>query len=500
MTSLSTLYKMHSRGFSIVLVVLLTGYAQFQLRWDWALLILAGLTIGQLLLANQRANRIEHVREDIAQIIHNMGEGNLDERLHCDSQQSTQQGIIDSLNATLDQLEITFKEINKVFAAALHGEAYRRPLPKSFPGTFGRVLQRVGETAQKVAESVMRAKQDQINADISDLRTDRLLTLLRANQKDLRFVTNELDSVEEDTQNVVSTASTGRQTAQEVLQQLDTLEQTLENMVADSQMLDQQSQSIGEMVNMISQIADQTNLLALNAAIEAARAGEAGRGFAVVADEVRTLAENTKGVTVQIGEAMNRIASSASSVVNGTNQMNDATASFSSSSRQFASNFESFSEVSGKIYERVSYAKMLNRFNLMKQDLIIYLQNGYRMLDAGPNCEEARTVQLPIEETELGTWLNSEGQDSYGHLPSFQNIHGPYEDIHQRFLQLVALINTADWQQRENALTEVLEHFRAVENLSGEFVTQVDALVEEKQRFEGVFSNEVQTDSDIELF
>ncbi|MEC8429358.1 MAG: hypothetical protein VXZ35_13060, partial [Pseudomonadota bacterium] len=70
MTSLSTLYKMHSRSFSIALVVLLTGYAQFQLRWDWALLILAGLTIAQLLLANQRANRIEHVREDIAQIIH----------------------------------------------------------------------------------------------------------------------------------------------------------------------------------------------------------------------------------------------------------------------------------------------------------------------------------------------------------------------------------------------------------------------------------------------
>lgn len=495
-----THYKIHSRNVSSALVILLATYALIRLQWDWGVLALATIIVAQLFYGDRRARNIETVREDIAGIIHQMGQGELDNRLQKRSQQATQQAIIESLNASLDQIELTFKEINKVFAAALHGEAYRKPLPKNFQGTYDRVLKRVGETAQKVAESVLRTKRDRITADISDLRTDRLLTLLRANQKDLRFVTNELDSVEVDTQAVVTTASTGRQTAREVLQQLDNLEQTLASMDSDSNTLNQQSQAIGEMVNMISQIADQTNLLALNAAIEAARAGEAGRGFAVVADEVRSLAENTKKVTVEIGEAMNRIAHSAGSVVKGTNQMNEAAESFSTSSRQFAENFESFSDISGKIYERVSYAKMLNRFNLMKQDLIIYLQNGYRLLDAGPDCEEAQALKIPVEQTELGLWLGSDGQEAYGHLPSFKNIAGPYHAIHQRFIELLELIRDPKWQQHESALLELLEHFTQVENLSGEFVSQVDALVEEKNRFEGVFSNEENTDSDIELF
>ncbi|GAA5315760.1 MAG: hypothetical protein AseanaTS_09650 [Candidatus Pelagadaptatus aseana] len=492
----SILYKTHSRQISIALVTLLAIYAQIRLHWDWGILALAIILITQLVYANKRAHNIEDVREDIAQLIHKMGQGDLDNRL----QKVSQQAIIESLNASLDQIEITFKEINKVFAAALHGEIHRKPLPKNFQGTFGRVLQRVGETAHKVAEGVLRTKRDKITADISDLRTERLLTLLRANQKDLRFVTNELDSVEADTQEVVSTASTGRQTAREVLQQLDDLEQTLAAMDKDSNTLNQQSQSIGEMVNMISQIADQTNLLALNAAIEAARAGEAGRGFAVVADEVRSLAENTKGVTIKIGQAMSQIASSAGSVVEGTAQMNQAAQNFSTSSRQFADNFESFADISGKIYQRVSYAKMLNRFNLMKQDLIIYLQNGYRLLDAGPDCEEAKALQVPVEQTELGLWLSTDGQEAYGHLPSFKNIEGPYHAIHQRFMDLIDLIRDPDWQQHEHALLEMLEHFTQVENLSGEFVSKVDALIEEKNRFEGVQSNAQVVESDIELF
>lgn len=82
--------------------------------------------------------------------------------------------------------------------------------------------------------------------------------------------------------------------------------------------LGESTDSIGKAAQLISDIAEQTNLLALNAAIEAARAGEQGRGFAVVADEVRSLASRTRESTVSIQTVIDQFRSQVAEAVSAT--------------------------------------------------------------------------------------------------------------------------------------------------------------------------------------
>ena len=155
-------------------------------------------------------------------------------------------------------------------------------------------------------------------------------------------------------------ANSGNKLVISSLESIKLLSTNIDHSMQMIELLAKESDGISVVLDVIKSIAEQTNLLALNAAIEAARAGEQGRGFAVVADEVRTLAQRTqqstqeiekiilrlqsgvsdtsKSMTIshenvgksvssseEVGEALNRISTSAQSIVDFNAQIVTAT-------------------------------------------------------------------------------------------------------------------------------------------------------------------------------
>lgn len=119
--------------------------------------------------------------------------------------------------------------------------------------------------------------------------------------------TRDSEEVKEKIDSTVSISKKGRSDMQRVSEAMGTIRTSIHTLVEAINKVGQASKEITGIIGFIGDISEETSLLSLNASIEAARAGEAGKGFAVVASEISKLADTTAGSVENISNLIQEV-------------------------------------------------------------------------------------------------------------------------------------------------------------------------------------------------
>ena len=294
-----------SRRFFLGLLLGLALAAAFVAPWAPALCLLPALI---LLYWPDRDAQAPLMQLD--QLLHQVGRGELVERMPHAVNSKTLEAIRINLNSVLDQTETAFREILGAMNASSENRRWRRLQTTGLHGTFGDVL------------AQMQVMLDQLGAAQESIAREALLSrIFLRSERGLSMV---IDHVGETLREVGEGAEQSKALAGDFSRSASDMAVAANRMsgalggaksAAESGVqaladLNQKAAAIRDMTGKIDAIAKQTNLLALNAAIEAARAGDAGRGFAVVADEVRKLADQSLSASKEIATAVAAISGS----------------------------------------------------------------------------------------------------------------------------------------------------------------------------------------------
>jgi len=191
--------------------------------------------------------------------------------------------------------------------------------------TIATSLNEAMKVANESANVAKRIKETAVGAGKQSELADVILNLSNISSAAILDVAGNAQSISGSTSQNLAIAKSSLKELEYVTDEVNKINERLLTFSSTVTTLNSNSESIREIVSLIKDISDQTNLLALNAAIEAARAGEHGRGFAVVADEVRKLAERVNTATEEISRNINEMTKQVSSTLSEIKEISEYT-------------------------------------------------------------------------------------------------------------------------------------------------------------------------------
>ncbi|QCS48710.1 GAF domain-containing protein [Picosynechococcus sp. PCC 11901] len=169
----------------------------------------------------------------------------------------------------------------------------------------------VSDTAQESESLIQNLSAEALRqAESVNVALDKLFKMTGSIQE----VASNAQEAQAKVQLANKTLQSGDMAMNRTVQGIVAIQQTVEATARKVKNLADSSQKISRVLNLIRELANQTNLLALNASVEATRAGEEEQGFAV-ANEVRTLAEQSANATKEIEAIIEEIQAETNEVI-----------------------------------------------------------------------------------------------------------------------------------------------------------------------------------------
>ncbi len=260
----------------------------------------------------------------IGRIAGEFAKGNLDSNINRNTNDE-----IGDLEEIFAQTQVNLKAIISDIASVLHEISNKNLTVKTSTTYQGDFIQ-IQDSLQGIITSMnhtmnqVRIAADQVDAGSNQVSVGAQ-ALAQGASEQASYVEELSTTVQTISDKVNHTAERAEFAHKQTIATKDSLDRSSQKMkeliVAMNQIKDTSGQIQG-IIKTIDDIAYQTNILALNAAIEAARAGEAGKGFAVVADEVRNLA----GKSAEASRTTQELIEASIQAVEKGNEMVSATA------------------------------------------------------------------------------------------------------------------------------------------------------------------------------
>lgn len=382
------------------------------------------------------------------------------------------------LNELFDIVECYFNEVSTCFSYAAKNDFSRRAIPTALPGKLGASLSNINASLEAMSTNSEYIIKNELASGLHRLNGNNLIGNLKENQADLIRINDEILKVEGIAINNEEMAKESSSSVNEISQLLTTTRKNITSVAEVISELNIDSKKVTESLSMITEIADQTNLLALNASIEAARAGEHGRGFAVVADEVKSLSTRTKVTADDISGVLKSFANRMEAITTESENSQKLTAKVDHIVSDFRVRFNDLSESASNTITVVSYTKNKVFASLAKVDHIIYMQNGYTLLNGIEEAKEA--VAVDHHSCRLGKWYyQGEGAKAFSHTSSFKILENHHQNVHSYVQEAVANISDND-DSAGDYNKEILNKMTMAEQASKDVLQSINTMMDEK--------------------